>query len=48
MSIYKRGRIYWYKFTFNGEAIRSPAGKRTSTRRGIWSPRIVHRWQRAK
>jgi len=22
MSIYKRGRIYWYKFTFNGEAIR--------------------------
>ena len=22
MSIYKRGQIYWYKFTFNGEAIR--------------------------
>jgi len=22
MSIYKRGKIYWYKFTFNGEAIR--------------------------
>ena len=22
MSIYKRGNIYWYKFTFNGEAIR--------------------------
>jgi integrase len=22
MSIYKRGRIYWYKFTFNGQAIR--------------------------
>jgi integrase len=22
MSIYKRGRIYWYKFTFNGESIR--------------------------
>jgi integrase len=22
VSIYKRGRIYWYKFTFNGEAIR--------------------------
>jgi integrase len=22
MSIYKRGRVYWYKFTFNGEAIR--------------------------
>ena len=22
MSIFKRGRIYWYKFTFNGEAIR--------------------------
>jgi integrase len=22
MSIYKRGSIYWYKFTFNGEAIR--------------------------
>lgn len=22
MAIYKRGRIYWYKFTFNGEAIR--------------------------
>jgi len=22
LSIYKRGSIYWYKFTFNGEAIR--------------------------
>jgi integrase len=22
MSIFKRGRIYWYKFTFNGQAIR--------------------------
>ena len=22
MSIYKRGHIYWYKFTFNGQAIR--------------------------
>ena len=22
MSIYPRGKIYWYKFTFNGEAIR--------------------------
>jgi len=22
MSIYKRGNVYWYKFTFNGEAIR--------------------------
>ena len=22
MSIYKRGQIDWYKFTFNGEAIR--------------------------
>jgi len=22
MSIYKRGKVYWYKFTFNGEAIR--------------------------
>ena len=22
MSIYKRGQVYWYKFTFNGEAIR--------------------------
>src|SRR6266496_6514160 len=22
MSIYKRGKIYWYKFTFNGVAIR--------------------------
>src|ERR1039458_6237559 len=22
MAIYKRGQIYWYKFTFNGEAIR--------------------------
>jgi integrase len=22
MSIYKRGKFYWYKFTFNGEAIR--------------------------
>jgi|HubBroStandDraft_6_1064221.scaffolds.fasta_scaffold103458_3 hypothetical protein len=22
MSIFKRGTIYWYKFTFNGEAIR--------------------------
>ena len=22
MAIYKRGSIYWYKFTFNGEAIR--------------------------
>jgi len=22
MSIFKRGRIYWYKFNFNGEAIR--------------------------
>jgi len=22
MAIYKRGAIYWYKFTFNGEAIR--------------------------
>ena len=22
MSIFKRGRIYWYKFTFNGKAIR--------------------------
>ena len=22
MAIYKRGSIYWYEFTFNGEAIR--------------------------
>jgi hypothetical protein len=22
MSIYKRGRVYWYKFTWNGESIR--------------------------
>src|ERR1017187_4388900 len=22
MAIYKRGQVYWYKFTFNGEAIR--------------------------
>jgi integrase len=22
MSVFKRGRIYWYKFTFNGESIR--------------------------
>jgi integrase len=22
MAVYKRGQIYWYKFTFNGEAIR--------------------------
>jgi hypothetical protein len=22
MAIYKRGQIYWYKFTFNGEATR--------------------------
>ena len=22
MSIYKRGRVYWYKFMWNGEAIR--------------------------
>jgi len=24
MSIFKRGRIYWYKFMWNGELIREP------------------------
>jgi hypothetical protein len=28
MSIYKRGQIYWYKFTFNGEAIRESTRKK--------------------
>jgi hypothetical protein len=28
MSIYKRGSIYWYKFTFNGEAIRESTRQR--------------------
>ena len=22
MAIYKRGKVYWYKFTWNGKAIR--------------------------
>ena len=28
MAIYKRGSIYWYKFTFNGEAIRESTRQR--------------------
>ena len=32
MAIYKRGSIYWYKFTFNGEAIRESTQFTTSMR----------------
>ena len=28
MSLYKRGNVYWYKFTFNGEAIRKSTRQR--------------------
>jgi hypothetical protein len=27
MAIYKRGSIYWYKFTFDGEAIQESTGR---------------------
>jgi integrase len=46
MSIYKRGQIYWYKFTFNGEAIReSTRQKNQHTARNMES---AHRTSLAK
>ena len=32
MSIYKRGSFYWYKFTFNGEAIRESTRQKNTAR----------------
>ena len=47
--IYKRGQIYWYKFTFNGEAIRESTRQGNHKRRAqIWKLRIARRWRRAK
>jgi hypothetical protein len=45
MSIYKRGQIYWYKFTFNGEAIReSTRQKNQNVARQMGSdPQWTHR-----
>lgn len=31
MSVYKRGRVWWYKFTWNGEPIREST-KQTNKR----------------
>jgi integrase len=46
MSIYKRGSIYWYKFTFNGEAIReSTRQKNQNTARDM---EATHRARLAK
>ena len=46
MAIYKRGSIYWYKFTFNGEAIReSTRQKNQVTARNMES---THRASLAK
>jgi integrase len=46
MSIYKRGSVYWYKFTFNGEAIReSSRQKNQHTARDMES---AHRSSLAK
>jgi hypothetical protein len=27
MAVYKRGRVWWYKFTWNGEPIRESTGQ---------------------
>src|SRR5664279_4625045 len=46
MAIYKRGSIYWYKFSFNGEAIReSTRQKNQHTARQMES---AHRTSLAK
>ena len=46
MAIYKRGQIYWYKFTFNGEAIReSTRQKNQNTARDM---EAAHRTSLAK
>jgi integrase len=46
MAIYKRGSIYWYKFTFNGEAIReSTRQKNQNTARQM---EAAHRTSLAK
>jgi len=46
MAIYKRGQIYWYKFTFNGEAIReSTRQKNQNTARDM---EATHRARLAK
>ena len=44
MAIYKRGQIYWYKFTFNGEAIRESTRQKNqvrSTEHGIGTSHIA-------
>ena len=41
MAIYKRGQIYWYKFTFKGEAIRESTWLKNQHTPGRWKPRIV-------
>ena len=46
MSIYKRGQVYWYKFKFNGEAIReSTRQKNQNTARDM---EAMHRARLAK
>jgi len=39
MSIYKRGRVYWYHFTFNGEPVQE------STKQG--NPRVARQMEAA-
>lgn len=46
MSIYKRGKIYWYKFNFNGEAIREST--RQSNRNVARDMESAHRTSLAK
>ena len=46
MSIYKRGRIYWYKFTFNGESIREST--RQTNRHTARQMESAHRTSLAK
>jgi len=48
MSIFKRGTIYWYKFTFNGEAIRKSSRQKNQNLHGKWKPPIVWRSRKAK
>jgi hypothetical protein len=44
--IYKRGRVYWYKFVWHGALVRET---RVMTRlRGRWKPPIAHRWRRER
>jgi hypothetical protein len=46
MSIYKRGKIYWYKFTFNGESIREST--RQTNQRTARDMESAHRTSLAK